>query len=582
MGSDPTSSANPSGVDEQVALNELRELLIGPEQKALAALKATLNDPTRHAEAVSRVLPEAVVIASRRDQRFGRALAPSVETALKESIQRNPLPIADAIFPIIGPAIRRSIAAMFRELTQSLNRTLEHSLSIQGLRWRAEAWRTGKSFAEVVMFHTLVYRVEQVLLIHNDTSLLLAEVHGAKTETRDADQISAMLAAIQDFMRDSFRTERQAGLNTVEFGELTLWLEHGPHATLVAAIRGHAPESLRPALQQAVEEIHATLAPALQTFSGDNAPFSRIVPDLERCLLTQHGDGPTIEAPNGPKSNRKAWVLLGTASLILALWIGGTRWRTHAWRQFEADLARTPGVLLTDTSHRGGVWTFRGMRDPLAASPAEILRRHDLPTHQARFEFSPFWSLSPELILKRATHRLGPPVGVTLRLEQETLIAEGSAPAGWAERSRPVALALPGVSAWDASRLQDSLAQRLIETQQRVEAHVIYFSDGVTPVNTAPAWDLLAAEVQELLSAARAANRTIVVELLGHTDRQGTPETNQRLGWQRAQVVMTSLLERGIAAKNLRAISRSTADASAEPANARDRRVTMRVEPQAP
>jgi len=582
VGSDSTPSTNPSGNDEQVALNELRKLLIGPEQKALAAVQATLNDPTLHAEAVGQVLPEAMQIASRRDQRLGRALAPSVETALKESIQRNPIPLADAIFPIIGPAIRRSIAAMFRELTQSINRTLEHSLSLQGLRWRAEAWRTGKPFAEVVMVHTLVYRVEQVLLIHNETSLLLAEAHGAKTEARDADQISAMLAAIQDFMRDSFRTEQQAGLSTVEFGELTLWLEHGPRATLVAAIRGHAPESFRPVLQQAVEEIHATLAPALQAFSGDNTPFSKVVPDLQRCLQARQGDGPTTDDPTRSKSNLKTWVLLGTGLLILALWIGGSWWRSHAWRKFEADLAHTEGVLLTDTSHRGGVWTFRGMRDPLAASPAEILQRHDLPTNQVRFEFSPFWSLAPELVLKRATQRLAPPVGVTLRLEQETLVAEGSAPTGWAERSRSLALSLPGVSAWDTSRLQDSSVQQFSEVQQRVEAQVIHFSDGVTPVNATPALDHLAAGIQELLAAARAANRTIVVELLGHTDRQGTPETNLRLGWQRAQTVMTALLERGIAAKNLRTISRSTANASAEPANPRDRRVTVRVELQVP
>lgn len=582
MGSDSTSSTNSSGIDDEVALNELRELLIGPEQKALAAIKATLNDPIRHAEAVGQVLPEAVKIASRRDQRFGRALAPSVETALKESILRNPLPLAEAIFPIIGPAIRRSIAAMLRELTQSINRTLEHSLSLQGLRWRAEAWRTGKSFAEVVMVHTLMYRVEQVLLIHNETSLLLAEAHGAKTETRDADQISAMLAAIQDFMRDSFRTERQAGLSTVEFGELTLWLEHGPRATLVAAIRGHAPESFRPVLQQAVEEIHATLGPALQAFSGDNTLFSRIVPDLERCLQAQQGNGPATDDLTWPKSNLKAWVFLGTGLLILALWIGGAWWRSHAWRKFEADLAHTEGILLTDTSHRGGIWTFRGMRDPLAASLAEILQRHDLPTNQVRFEFSPFWSLAPELILKRATQRLAPPVGVTLRLEQETLVAEGSAPTGWAESSRSHALALPGISAWDPTRLQDSRVQRLTETKQRMEAQVIYFSDGVLPVNAAPALDQLAADIQELLAAARASNRAIVVELLGHTDRQGTPETNQRLGGQRAQAVMSGLLERGIAAKNLRTISRSTADASAEPANPRDRRVTVHVEVQVP
>ena len=71
------------------------------------------------------------------------------------------------------------------------------------------AWRTGKSFAEVVLLNTLVYRVEQVFLIHAQTGLLLQHVVADAVTAQDADMVSGMLTAIRDFARDSFGGTRR-------------------------------------------------------------------------------------------------------------------------------------------------------------------------------------------------------------------------------------------------------------------------------------------------------------------------------------------------------------------------------------
>ncbi|NJN36331.1 MAG: hypothetical protein HC794_03820 [Nitrospiraceae bacterium] len=103
-------------------------------------------------------------------------LTPYVENGFVASIRKSPRTIVDAIAPIIGPAIRQAIARALQSMTQSFNHSLDESLSIRGLRWRVEAWRTGKPFAEVVLLHRLQYRVEQVFLIHRETGLLLHHV----------------------------------------------------------------------------------------------------------------------------------------------------------------------------------------------------------------------------------------------------------------------------------------------------------------------------------------------------------------------------------------------------------------------
>src|SRR5688500_3694699 len=191
---------------------QLRSIILGPEQRKLRALRKHLRDPTAQTRDVSRVLPDALQLRA-RDPQLMRALAPSVEDAITASVQKNPQALADALFPVIGPAIRKAVAHTFDAMIDSVNQTIERSVSWHAVQWRLAAWRTGKPFAEVVIANTLDYRVEQVFLIHRESGLLLQHVATNLRSGQDADQISAMLTAITDFARDSFHV---GGADTLE------------------------------------------------------------------------------------------------------------------------------------------------------------------------------------------------------------------------------------------------------------------------------------------------------------------------------------------------------------------------------
>ena len=169
-------------------LEHLRTLLLGREIELSRHFSQVLDDPEQLALAVSRVLPVAIAQAAARDDRLGQVLAP----ALGSSVRRDPGTLVDILHPLIGPAIAKSIEATF----QSLNELLKHSLSWRGLQWRLEAWRTGTTFAEIVLKHTLVYRVEHVFLIHRKTSLLIAHAAASDATSQDPQIVSSMLAAI--------------------------------------------------------------------------------------------------------------------------------------------------------------------------------------------------------------------------------------------------------------------------------------------------------------------------------------------------------------------------------------------------
>ena len=219
------------------SLKRLRRLLLGPYQDQLDRLQDRLDTPEMHAEDVSKILPEAIFIRSSRDQKIELALEPITAKAIRASIKKDRKILVDALFPVMGPAIRKAIASTLQAMIQSFNQILEHSLSFKGLKWRFEALRTRKPFAEVVLLHTLVYQVEQVFLIHQDTGLVLQHVVGRSVAAQDPDLVSGMMSAIKDFVQDSFGGAQEDNLETLRIGERNVWIEQADRAILAAVIR---------------------------------------------------------------------------------------------------------------------------------------------------------------------------------------------------------------------------------------------------------------------------------------------------------------------------------------------------------
>jgi OOP family OmpA-OmpF porin len=150
-----------------------------------------------------------------RDPQLMRALAPSVEDAIATSVQKNPQALADALFPVIGPAIRKAVAHSFDAMIDSVNQTIERSVSWQAVQWRLTAWRTGTPFAEVLIANTLDYRVEQIFLIHRESGLLLQHV---AIDLRSGQGRRPDLGhAHRDYRlrRDSFHVERADSLESM-------------------------------------------------------------------------------------------------------------------------------------------------------------------------------------------------------------------------------------------------------------------------------------------------------------------------------------------------------------------------------
>lgn len=205
---------------------------------------------------LSRELPDAVATSARQSGRLATALRPALEDALRLSAMTNPGALARALFPVMGRAIRMAVRDMVRRWILRLNHFLLVYVSWRSVVWRAEALRTGDRYIDVVQRHTHERRVRQVFLIHRQTGLLLDSASRDDTPVLDGDMVSAMLTAIQDFVRDSFNVTPREGLERIQVGSRTVWVEQGSDAVLAGVVDGDASPELQGIFHDALARVH--------------------------------------------------------------------------------------------------------------------------------------------------------------------------------------------------------------------------------------------------------------------------------------------------------------------------------------
>jgi OOP family OmpA-OmpF porin len=579
---DPNVAATlPSKLDGDPRLEAVRSVLLERERTALAQLQQTIDDPQRFAEAVGRVLADAFAQAAARNEDLAKALAPTLERATQASIRKDPRTLVGILYPLVGPAIRKAVAESIEGTLQRLNRAIKHSFSLQGLRWRLEALRSGTSFADVVLKHTVEYRVEHVFLIHRKSGLLLEHVAAEAVTSQDPQLVSGMLTAIQDFVRDSFDGERRAGgIDTLRLGDLLLWCEEGPAAYLAAVIRGSPPESLHTVLSDTLMSIHGAMGDALEAFDGDNTALGDLQTPLRDCLRQQDQAAPKKARRLSP------WLWAVPIALVglLAAWMIPRAIEQRDFDDYVARLRDQPGVVVTAAERRDGVWHVSGLRDPLAVNPADLVAAAQLPPASVVGHWEPYQALNPVIVVKRLELVLRPPPGVTLALEDDVIRASGAAPEHWVEQARAlVAAQLPGSPAVDLSALTDILDPTFNRLRDAIQAQIIVFdSNAPRPAQgQETVLDSVAAELRDLIQVANGLGFSARVMIVGHTDTAGKETSNLALGQARAEVVRFMLRERGITPDRL-AIRSAGILEPARPGDdtesaAKNRRVTFTV-----
>ena len=564
----PENSNSNNSEEENKAFKELRNLLVGPEKTQIDNINKKLEFIKVNEEELSHALPQAVVLSTKKDNNLTKALTPAVEEVIDYSIKKNPKKLADAIFPIIGPAIRKAISNALSELTQSVNQSLEHSFN---LKWRLEALRTGKPFSEIVLSNSLLYRVEQVFLIHEKTGIPLQHVVLGQLKTQDSDLVSGMLKAIQDFVEDSFGAQEGDELESFKVGDLSIWLEEGPGAIIAAVIRGNAPHEYRNILKEALENIHLEFGNELESFNGDASIFDESRPYLEACLISK-------SQQSEKESSSLPLILLFAILIPILVWSAFKIHKNIIWSDYINSIRSEPGMVITDYGRKSGKYFITGLKDPLAADPNKILSKSKLKPENVISKWEPYLSFNPDLIIKRVSKKFDIPKTVTINYNDGILYGSGNASKNWVENVSKGALNVPGVYEIDFNKINTLNPEEIKALINKIENANIYFDSGSYRIK--PSQRRILRETinyfHNLTGLLTPDKNKLDLQIFGSTDNIGTYEENYNLSIRRAENIKNFIIENGINLNSIKIVGIDEADNLLHN-SASDRRVYFKI-----
>jgi hypothetical protein len=370
--------------------DKLKSLLLGEEIAQINAIRTLLEDQQAFTNKVSQVLDQAADQTIRTNPDFQKKFSRLDPNVLSRAIKANQKSFIDAMIPIMGPMIRQSVANAITRFIQDVNRAMEMGFSLKALKWRWQAYRSGVSFAEIVFRNTIEYQVQQVFLIDRESGLLIEYAGQEDALLQDKEAMSAMLTAIQDFVRDSMGDDG-GSLSAAKLGERNVEVITGPQANLAVIIKGAYTPRLVDHLSAATEQIHVDHAHDLTDQSRwNNNPDLHL--QLESLLVTKtQSDGETSSGVNF-----WPWVV---GLLLLISWFSWQAYRDHqALKTARQELAAVAGLKVDAILPKDDGFQVTGLLDPLADTS-------QLSSH-IQLDTRPYVSLDDTILTRRVTRIL--------------------------------------------------------------------------------------------------------------------------------------------------------------------------------
>jgi len=266
-------------------VGELRDLLGASDKSEVAELEARVQ----HLEAVlvswqrkderrtqlAGDLPSLIDLSGQSGSDLNDALRPQVVEAMHVASRSTPDDLAEALFPIMGKAVRMVIANMFSPD------------SVDG------------------------FAIDEVFLIERMSGIPMLHVPRSAEAGTNGDVVAGMLEAIRSFVQDSFEAKDFDGMRELSVGEVTVLVEWGPKAMLAVVVRGFPPESLRLRMQEILEGVHIEHGEIIEAFEGDP-------------LLLEPARGSLEElAQSGSAGSERRWLIIGGVAVVVVAVIVG-------------------------------------------------------------------------------------------------------------------------------------------------------------------------------------------------------------------------------------------------------------------
>lgn len=127
---------------------------------------------------------------------FGGTITETIKYQIKHSQEE----VIEALYPIIGKLIKKSIIAEITKLNEKINATIKKTFSLEERLRRL--FKKKKSNSELVLQAVFKPIIEEVFVIEKESGLLKGSF--STNNIADKDMISGMLTAIKSFSEEAF------------------------------------------------------------------------------------------------------------------------------------------------------------------------------------------------------------------------------------------------------------------------------------------------------------------------------------------------------------------------------------------
>ncbi|MGB3239059.1 MAG: OmpA family protein [Geitlerinemataceae cyanobacterium] len=502
------------------------------------------NSPEQIASAIAPELALAIEKQIHLDRdAIANALAPEMGKAIKAQIHLERDAMVDALYPVIGNTISKYMVEVVREI----NAKVENTLSMEGVSRKIRAGMQGISEAELILRESVTFNIEAIFLIHKSSGLIIAETQKPRDERLESEMIAGMLTAIRSFANDCVsKSGHTSELHEIEYGNLQIILEVAGYCYLAVVVEGDPSKLFIEKMRQTLSTIVEQYDRPIQDYDGDPDTIPAAVSQLLEALMDS-----TIKPKSDPKSKPPALAIIGGFLLLAAIGFGGrSLYHQRLETQALSALERTPelAVYRLDAQMRSGRLELSGKlpNRPLQGLAEKVVQQA-LPKTEIDNTILAVEVPADPVLVEGEVQRLVEVFNRTQGIDISANYVDNQVRV-WGQIDRTETVDRLTQSLENIPGVRSVAIVLQSQDISEVEAIRIYFEQG----SSSPISNGLDAKI-ELIRQILDRDRDIKLRIIGHSDRLGTQNVNQKLSRQRAEAVETLLVQQGVSPQRLQA-----------------------------
>jgi hypothetical protein len=252
-----------NSTDDQMRLQQLRNILFSKELNELSELKAILDTPARLDERITPLIENHLEVLRKQ---FPKEFSVIVNRMIEQKIQSSQTELMNMLSPIIGQMVANYVRHQFQILKDNIAEQIQN-VATRGLWWHIRNRVLGLSEADLVLSASNKSVLEEIFIIERDSGLLMASA--ALYPTIDRDVVAGMLTAIKSFVEDAFGRKMEE-LEMVQYGTYCIVIQNFHSYYVAAALKGTVSTREKEGFREAIRTFVMD-TPDLQNTLQDSA-----------------------------------------------------------------------------------------------------------------------------------------------------------------------------------------------------------------------------------------------------------------------------------------------------------------------